>query len=321
MKILVTGATGFVGKHLSQALLERGDDVWMLGRNFSDCADLLALGATQVQADLRDAHAIKRACQGMDGVFHVGALSSPWGRKTDFHAINVDGTEHVIAGCQTHHVQRLVFVSSPSVLSNGQDQVLLTDDAPYPKRFISEYSYSKKLAEDRVNAAIAQGLPAVILRPKAIFGLGDTALLPRLVNAARQKRLPQIGDGQNLVDLTHVANVVHAMLLALEAPAALGNTYTITNDEHVRLWDVVRTVLQHHGLSTNLRQIPLSVALVVARLLEIQAIITGREPLLTRYAVTILARTQTHDISATKRDLDYQPILSVAEGIKRTLAN
>ena len=133
-------------------------------------------------------------------------------------AINVGGTEHVIAGCVRHSVRRLIVVSSPSVLFNGRDQHLLTDAAPYPARFISTYSATKKLAEDRVHAAISQGLPALILRPKAIFGPGDTTLLPHLISAARQGRLPQIGAGRNLVDLTYVGNVVQALLLASLGP-------------------------------------------------------------------------------------------------------
>lgn len=318
--ILVTGGTGFVGLHTVRALLERGDRVAMLGRDFSRADALIAAGAEPIVADLRDRAAIAAACAGRDAVLHIGALSAPWGRRADFHAINVDGTANVIAGCRQHNVGRLVAVSSPSVLFNGRDQALLTDASPYPARFISVYSETKKLAEDLVNAAYRNGLPSVILRPKAIFGPGDTTLLPRLVEAARQGRLPQIGDGRNLVDLTYVDNVVHALLLALESDAALGKTYTITNNEHVPLWDVIRTVLSELGLSTQLRRVPLRVALLVASLMEARAAITGREPLLTRYSVAILARTQTYDISAAMRELGYAPLVSVGEGVQRTLA-
>ncbi len=320
MRILVTGGTGFVGQHLVRALLERGEQVWMLGRDFSRSSANLAAGASPVQADLRDRSAIIAACAGMDAVYHVGALSAPWGASADFQAINVGGTENVIAGCE-QQAGRLVVVSSPSVLFNGRDQALLTDAAPYPTRFISTYSATKKLAEDRVNAAIRRGLPAVILRPKAIFGPGDTTLLPRLIDAARQGRLPQIGSGRNLVDLTYVENVVAALLLALEAPAALGNTYTITNNEHAPLWDVIRTVLQRLGIPSKLRVVPLRLALLAAGLLELRAQLTRREPLLTRYSVAILARTQTYDISAARRDLGYTPPIALAEGIERTLAS
>jgi nucleoside-diphosphate-sugar epimerase len=252
-------------------------------------------------------------------VFHVGALSAPWGRRADFYAVNVGGTEAVISGCLAHGVRRLVYVSSPSVVFAGRDQHDLSEAAPYPRRFASLYSLTKKLGEDRVNAA-ADKLETVILRPKAIFGPGDRALLPRLIAAARADRLPQIGDGRNLVDLTYVENVAQALVLAMQAHAAAGKTYTITNDEHPALWEVIRQVLQHLGLSTYLRQLPLGAALAAARLMELRAALTGKEPLLTRYSVSILARTQTYNISAARRDLGYQPGVSLAEGITRTLA-
>ena len=108
-------------------------------------------------------------------------------------------------------------------------------------------------------------------------------------------------------------------MLALDASAAIGNTYTITNDEHVPLWDIVRSVLSRLNLSTKLRRVPLSVALAAASLMELRAALTGQEPLLTRYTAAILARTQTYDISAAKRDLGYAPCVSVADGTERTL--
>jgi len=218
MNMLVTGGTGFLGKRLAMALLERGHRVRILGRNMAPVQALLAQGARPVVADLRDRDAVIAACAGVDVVFHVGALSAPWGRRADFFETNVGGTESVLAGCRAHGVKRMIYVSSPSVVFDGRDQRLLTEDAPYPRRFASIYSLTKKIGEDRVRAA--QELETVILRPKAIFGPGDSSLLPRLIAAARQGRLPQIGDGRNLVDLTYVDNVVHALLLACEAQAA-----------------------------------------------------------------------------------------------------
>jgi len=273
MQILVTGTTGFLGQHLARTLLEKGHRVHMLGRNFAPASvqQLVAGGAIPIRAELRDRDAVEAACVGIDAVCHAGALSAPWGRCADFFEINVGGSEAVIAGCQAHGVRRLIYISSPSVVFNGRDQHLASEDAPYPHRFTSVYSLTKKLGEDRVNTAAANGLQAVILRPKAIFGSGDQALLPRLIEAARRRRLPQIGDGQNLVDLTYVENVVQAVILALDAPAAVGKTYTITNDEHVPLWAVIRSVLERLHLSSNLRKIPLPVALAAASLMEARA--------------------------------------------------
>ncbi len=269
-------------------------------------------------ADLRDRASVIAACENVDAVIHAGALSAPWGRRAEFYATNVGSTDSIIAGCRRHRVQRLIYVSSPSVVFDGRDHHNLTEDAPYPHRFASIYSLTKKLGEDRVNAA--RDLKTVILRPKAIFGPGDTSLLPRLLDAARQRRLPQIGDGRNRVDLTYVDNVVHALLLALDAEQAVGKTYTITNDEHVPLWDVIYQLLRRLNLPTQLRRVPLPLALVAATVMELRAAVTNTEPLLTRYSTLILARTQGYDIGAARRDLGYAPLLSVAEGIKRTLA-
>lgn len=319
MEILVTGGTGFLGQHLVRALLADGHHMYVMGRSMAPAQALLAAGAVPVVADLRDHERVQEVCRGMEAVYHVGALSAPWGRYADFHAINVGGTQAVIAGCRLHAVRRLIYVSSPSVVFDGHDQVDATENVPYPRNFASSYSQTKKLGEDLVHDAALFGLETVIIRPKAIFGPGDQALLPRLVAAARQGRLPQIGKGHNLVDLTYVENVVHALCLALTAASATGKTYTITNDEHVPLWEMIRLVLRRLGLSTKLRVLPLTTVLAAARLMELRATLTGREPLLTRYSATILARTQTYNIKAARRDLGYRPLLSVADGVERTL--
>ncbi len=320
MHVLVTGGTGFLGQHLVRKLLAEGHTVALMGRTMSPAQALLDAGARPLVLDLCDNVGVQAACQGMDVVIHAGALSAPWGRKADFYAINVGGTEAIIAGCLKHGVRRLIYISSPSVVFDGRDQHNAREDVPYPQRFTSTYSESKKIGEDRVRAATREGLETVIVRPKAIFGPGDQALLPRLIAAARQGRLPQIGDGQNRVDLTYVENVVHALCLALSAPAVVGKVYTITNDEHVMLWEVIRQVLQRLSLPVNLRHVSLRAVLLVASMLEARAALTGQEPLLTRYSATILARTQTYDISAAKRDLAYTPLVSIEEGIERTLS-
>ena len=317
MKILITGGTGFVGRHLAAMLIRNGHTIHLLGRQFALVQTLLAAGAVPVAVDMRDRAAVVRACEGMDAVCHAGALSAPWGPSEAFYAINVDGTAAVIEGCRRARVKRLVYLSSPSVTFNGRDQYLLTEDAPYARRFASVYSLTKKLGEDLVHAAT--DIPSVILRPKAVFGPGDQSLLPRLVAAARAGRLPQIGDGHNLVDLTYVENVAHAIRLALDADAAVGNIYVITNDEHIRLWTLIRNVLTQLGITTTLRPLSLPLALAAATLMEGRATLLGGEPLLTRYTVAILARTQTYDISAARHDLGYTPLVSVAEGVSRTV--
>ncbi len=321
--VLITGGTGFIGAALARRLIaDGGITVRLMGRNFRKVSDLLRAGAEAVCVDLRDTAAVGEACRDVDTVFHIGALSAPWspGGWRDFYESNAHGTENVLGGCLMG-VQRLIYVSSPSVVFDGRDHFQSTEDAPYPKRFASAYSWSKKVGEDRVNAAAQEGLETIILRPKAVFGPGDTSLLPRLIAAARAGRLPQIGDGDNLVDLTHIDNVVHALCLCLDAPAdARGRTFTITGGESAVLWDVIRQVLRALGISDRLRRLPVGVALMAAGLMEARATITKKEPLLTRYSALILARTQTYDIAAARRFLNYEPVVSLSDGVEQTIA-
>ena len=142
--------------------------------------------------------------------------------------------------------------------------------------------------------------------------------MPRLLAAARKGRLPQVGDGRNLVDLTYVDNVIHALVLALTAGAAVGKTYTITNGEHVSLWDLIKTVLRRLGITRTCGGCRI-VWVRVAGLMELRATLFGGEPMLTRYTAAILARMQTYNIEAARRDLGYEPVVSVAEGVERTL--
>jgi nucleoside-diphosphate-sugar epimerase len=320
MRILVTGGTGFLGRRCVAVLSGDGYAVRAVGRDEAVCRQLAAAGVEVVRADLRDRSAIVAACAGVDAVVHAGALSAPWGRQGDFRAINVGGTAHVLDGCKQHRVERMIYISSPSVTFDGRDHLNQDESAPYPRTWMSVYSHTKKLGEDLTNEARDRGLQTVILRPKAIFGPGDRALLPRLLLASRQGRLPQVGDGRNLVDLTYVDNVVHAVCLALTADRAIGRTYLITNDEHVPLWELIRDVLRRLGASAALRARPYRLVYAVAAMLELKARLFGGEPLLTRYTTAVLGRTQTYDISAARRDLGYAPLVSVAEGVELTLA-
>jgi nucleoside-diphosphate-sugar epimerase len=319
MRVLVTGATGFLGRRLAAALVEQGHQTRVLVRASNENDADIAEGAEVWRGDLRDLASVNAACEGMEVVQHAGAISSPWGPQSEFFATNVGGTRAIVEGCRRNGVRRLIYVSSPSVVFDGQDQHNLTEAAPYPVTSVSVYTHTKKLGEDLVNAA-SGGLETVILRPKAIFGPGDRALLPRLLATARTGRLPMIGDGRNLVDLTYVDSVVEALRLAMTADAAVGKTYHITNDEHPLLWHLVRRILRELKLPPPRLRISLPAALAAAGAMEQVARVTGKEPTLTRYSALILARTQTYNIAAAKHDLGYRPPVSLEKGIEQTLS-
>jgi 2-alkyl-3-oxoalkanoate reductase len=319
MTILLTGGTGFLGLHLATRLLELGYQVKIMGRDFKNAQSLLSRGAIQVIADLRDEAAVISACQNCEVVIHAGAFSSPWGKLQDFEDINVGGTQAVLRGCKIHHLKRLIHISTPAVIFDGCDQINVPDTAPYASRHLSHYSFTKQKAEALVLSKKAE-LETIILRPKAIYGPGDTALLPRLIRIAKTGRLPQMGDGKNLVALTYVSDVVDAIVCALEKPIQSDfPVYTITGPENAVLWDVIKQVLEHFNVSINLYQMPEWLALKMANILEAWGVFTGREPPLTRYTVALLARHQTYDISRAINDLGYSPKVPISQGLKATL--
>ena len=317
--MLVTGATGFLGQALARRLHSQQADVSALGRNPAVLAQLEREGMRPVRADLADGEAIRAACRGQEMVFHVGALSAPWGKAQDFYDSNVLGTQNVIAGCETHGVQRLVHVSTPSIYFGINSLVNVAEGAPLPARPVNEYARTKLQAEVAVDKAFEQGLPVITIRPRAIFGPGDTTILPRLIARLKTGRLPIIGDGRNLIDMTYVENVVDALLLcATSSAATLGKKYNITNDEPTAIWPLIEKLCVALGYPYPKRHIPYPVADGAAALLEaVYRLLPGQpEPPLTRYSVALLAKNTTLDISAARRELGYQPRVSVEEGFQ-----
>lgn len=320
MKALVTGATGFLGRALALRLHARGAQVTVLGRNPASLAELERKGLRPVRADLADGAAVREACQGQELVFHAGALSSAWGPADEFFRANVLGTRHVIAGCEAARVRRLVHVSTPSIYFGFESRLNVREDVPLPARSVNEYARTKLLAETEVDRAFERGLPVVSIRPRAIFGEGDNAILPRLISRLQTGRLRVIGDGQNITDLTYVENVVDALLLCAEAPeTVLGRKYNITNGQPLPLWGLIRQVCDALGYEFPRRSLSFRAAMRLAGALEtVCRVLPGQpEPLLTRYMVGVLAKSTTLDISAARRDLGYEPRIPVEEGFQR----
>jgi nucleoside-diphosphate-sugar epimerase len=320
MRILVTGATGFLGKALVRRLLSLGLDVTAQGRNSSILAQLETEGAHSIQANLADTTAIQTACKNKEVVFHSGALSSPWGRFEDFFQSNVTGTRCVVQGCKDGNVSRLVFVSTPSIYFHYNSRLNVVEDASLPSKPVNAYAQTKLLAEKEIDQSFTDGLSVITLRPRAIFGPGDTSILPRLIDRLQHDRLPIIGDGQNIIDLTYIDNVVDALILCMHSPQnTLGQKFNITNGEPVQLWEMVKKLCAELGLIYPQRQLSYRLADHVAAVLEgIYHLLPGRpEPPLTRYTVSVLAQSSTLDITAARKYLGYEPAVTIEEGFSR----
>jgi nucleoside-diphosphate-sugar epimerase len=311
-----------LGRYVVEQLAARGDGVRALVRRES--AELAAIGVETVLGDVRDRAAVVRACRAIDTVFHVAAVAGIWGPWPHYYETNVVGTENVIAACREAGVKRLVFTSSPSVTFAGRDQCGVNESAPYPRRWLAYYPQTKAMAERLVlESKGSGGLLTCALRPHLIWGPRDQHLIPRLLKRAARGQLRQVGDGRNLVDAVFVENAAAAHLLAADAlipgSPVCGRAYFVTNGEPVNCWEWINEILAAAGLPRVTRRVPLAAAYAAGALLEGVWTVLGRtdEPRMTRFLAAQLGTSHYFDIGAARRDLDYQPQVTMAEGMKR----
>lgn len=321
MKALVTGGGGFLGGAVVRLLRQRGDTVRSFTRSRYPWLD--ELHVEQILGDLAHLDDVERAVAGCDVVFHVAAKAGVWGRYADFFTTNVVGTENVITACKKHAICRLVYTSTPSVVHAGTDIEGANESLPYPKHFESYYSQTKALAEKAVLAANGPDLATVALRPHLIFGPGDPHLVPRILEAARQGRLKRIGGRPVKVDVTYIDNAAQAHLNAADrltiGSVPAGRAYFISNGEPVELWPFIDRILAEAGLPPLTKSMPAWKARLAGRILEFVYWLfrLPGEPPLTRFVASQLSTSHWYDISAARRDLGYQPTVSVEEGLRR----
>ncbi len=324
--VFITGASGFIGGQIAERLLADGRRVRVLARQ--PLPELEKLGAEIVLGDLESPAMLYRGCNGAATVFHVAGRVGVWGPAEDFNRINVEGTRNVIAACHTAGVKRLIYTSSPSVVYNGGDLAGVDESAPLCTVAPCAYPPSKAAAERLVSAAHSPELATISLRPHLVWGLGDKNIVPRLLALAAAGRLKIVGSGQNKVDMTHITNVVDAHLLAERALSAVaglaepgsaspgGKAYFITNGEPVVLWDWVNELLRGLGRPELTKRISLKRAYRIGGFMEkIWSILPLRsEPPMTRFVAKELATDHWFNISAARRDLGYNPRITMAAG-------
>ncbi len=314
--IIVTGATGFLGGVLARRLVRDGHKVVAMGRDSVKLAALAQEGMDTRQTDLGTTQP-EIPMEKADALVHCAALSSPWGRRTAFEAANVDGTRTAIQLAREGGARRFVHISTPSLYFRFEDQDGMREDAALPPP-VNHYAATKADAEKIVLAAT--DLDPVILRPRGIYGKGDTALLPRMLRAATRRALPLMRNGAAATDLTHVDDVVDAIAAALSASGPSGRVYNVSGGEPVAIRDVVERAAAASGQTVRWRNVPVSAVRAYARAAEaVCRISPGHpEPPITEYGAGLFAYRQTLDISAIKRDLGWHPAISFNEGLRRT---
>ncbi len=320
MKVLVTGGGGFLGGAIIDCALARGWEVRSFARG--DYPHLVGKGVEVIRGDLADEGAVADAIAGCDGVFHVAALAGMWGHYSRYLRANVLGTRHVIAGCRRHGVRHLVYTSTPSVVQRATDIEGADETLAYPDRYMTHYQSTKAMAEQAVIAANDAELATVSLRPRMIWGPGDTQIAPRVIARRRAGRLRLVGDGSRLVDSIHIDNAANGHMLAMDALVSAkdcrGKVYFLTNGEPWPLKRLMNAILQAAGEPPVTAQVQPKLAWVVGAICELSwsVLRLSTEPPMTRFLSRQLSTANWFDISAARRDLGYEPLVSMQQGIE-----
>ncbi len=315
-RVLITGASGFLGMYAVDEFLDHGYDVIATGRDRQRLEERAAPGVQLVQASLEE---LANMTLPVDAVVHAAALSSLWGKWGDFYEANVVGTQHVIDFVEKNHVPRLVYVSSPSIYSESRHRLNISEEDYDPNNTLNHYIRSKILAERTLQDAYKQGRlqELVIIRPRGLIGIGDPSMIPRLTRANERTGIPLFNGGNNMVDLTCVENVALSLRLAVELSDASGQAYNITNGEPRAFKAILDEFFDAIQETPRYRQMNFKLAYGISSILEKLYALHPKytEPPLTRYTVNTLAYSQTLDISKAQQELGYRPTVSLSQGI------
>jgi nucleoside-diphosphate-sugar epimerase len=317
----VTGGSGFIGGVLIERLRAEGWDVRALARSDAAAEKVRSRGAEPAAGDIEDPATLRAAAEGADVAFHAAAKLGDWGQPDEFERLNVKGTENVIAACRDAGVRRLVHVGTEAALMAGEPLVNVNEEAPLRPDSPVLYSATKAEAEQRVRAANGDGLETVVIRPRFVWGKGDTTLLPTMVEMVRAGRFRWVGGGRHLTATTHVDNTVEGLWLgATKAPA--GGVYFVTDGEPVVFRDFVSRMVGTQGVTIPDKSVPPAVAGAAAGAIEPlwRALRRPGPPPITRFAVWVSSQECTIDISRAERDLGYRPIRTRDEGLEALAA-
>lgn len=319
-QIVVTGAAGFLGGRTAKFLAESpsGYQVLATSRRTSQKEELEKRGCAFIAGDLEDLGFCRKLVSTASVVIHCAALSSPWGPYEAFHGANIKATENLLKAAREAGVARFVLISTPSIYFNYRDRWNVAEEDPLPSPMVNHYARTKFQSEQHVLQANGHGIETIALRPRAIIGGEDAVIFPRVLEAYRQGKLKIIGNGQNVVDLTCVRNVIEAIQCSIHAPEqALGTAYNITNGAPIKLWEALDYLLRNLNLTPPSQRVPQRLALWVAGFTEWKnrLLAPESEPALTRYSVGILSQNFTLNIEKAQKQLGYQPVQTTMEGI------
>lgn len=325
MKALVTGATGFLGSHIAERLIERGDSVRALVRPTSNTSFLESLGGVEfVEGDVTDARSLGTAVAGVDVIYHAAAMVSDWAPWRDFQSVTINGTRNMIKAAVAAGVPRLLHVSSDAVYRYQDLRHGVTEDSAMETRFgpLDYYRRSKTAAEKIARRFQAKGNIAVsIVRPALILGERDTSTMPGVIAFLRSSAKSYVGNGRNVLPVVYSGDVASLCILAATRDEAIGETYNAVNPEHVTQRDLFVSTAELLGIEPPTRAIPFRVVYALAAGMEIAARARGWEhrPDLTRFSTNMFGIDYIESASKAMRDLGWQPQVTMREAVRRSV--
>ena len=313
MRVFLTGGSGFVGGHVIEGLAPE-HEVLAMARSERSAAKVEAYGATPVRCALGEVPA--DALAGVDVVIHAAAYVEEYGPREAYWSANVDGTQQLLDVAREAGVSRFILVGTESVLFDDNHLVAVTEATPVPSSHRFFYSESKAEAERRVLGANGPGFTTLSLRPSFIWGPRDATILPALKRMVDDGAFLWLDGGRVEKTTTHVANLVHALQLALTAGRG-GEAYFVNDGVDSSVRDFLTRLAEAEGFSLPSRSVPGAVARLAARVLEGGWRLLGKTstPPLTYFAVAMLSRTATIHSDKAKDELGYEPVVSVDEGM------
>jgi nucleoside-diphosphate-sugar epimerase len=314
--VFVTGGSGFIGGRLIDRLLADGHTVRALARSTAAAERVGAHGAEAVRGELADVAAMRAGADGCELAFHAAATLGDWGKREDFERGNVDGTQNALQACTEAGVRRFVHVGTEAVLLAGEPLVNVDETARLRPDSPALYSATKARAEQAVLAANSDRFETVVVRPRFVWGHGDTTLLPVMVEMARSGRFAWIDGGRHRTSTTHVDNTVEGLVLGATRGRP-GNVYFVTDGEPVEFREFVSDLLATQGVAPPSRSIPAWAASALASAGETAwrlAPLPGRPPL-TRFAYWVSAQECTIRIDKAREQLGYAPVKTIADGL------
>ena len=318
MKIIITGATGFIGRNLSESLHEEGMEVIATGRSLDIGKKLQEQGIEFNPADIRNQSQLSKAFSPADCVIHCAAKAGDWGTYREFYETNVIGTRNVVNACKGNDIRKIVYISTPSIYYTGRDRYNILESEPLPQKQFN-YGKTKLMAESELLALEKEGFKTIILRPRAVYGKYDQNIVPRFLHLAEKKNLPLINGGKALVDITYVGNVVSAVKDCFTAPDdAWNEVYNISNGSPITMKEWISQLLEIFDRPFKPKDVPEPVAKTIATINELVSYLPfgNKKPELTRFTAGYVAKSMTLSIEKAKQKLNYVPEISNKEGFE-----